>query len=128
MVIFQGVEILWLKTEDENAVTGAKHIYAAGDSTYISRQKDSDGNNQGMYVMGWNAYGQLFTKDTTKRLYATEVETEKDIIAIGATRNRQYSWGEYNYQTGAIADQDGMVYTVGYNENGERYEWHCYSR
>lgn len=22
-------------------------------------------------------------------------------------------------QTGAIADQDGMVYTVGYNENGE---------
>ena len=53
--LFLEIDNLVTKEQQEN-------IYAAGDSTYISRQKDSDGNNQGMYVMGWNNYGQLFTK------------------------------------------------------------------
>ncbi len=65
-----------------------------------------------MYVSGYNPYGQLFTKDTTNRKYATPVETDKDILTASTTKN-------YNNPTGAIADQDGMVYTVGYNGYGQ---------
>ena len=94
-------------------IKDAKHLSSGGWATYISRQKDNDGNNQGMYVCGLNGYGQLFTQDKTNRVYATEVETDKDIIAMSPTRNADGN------STGAIADQDGMVYTVGYNASGE---------
>ena len=60
-----------------------------------------------------NNYGALFTKDTSYKKYATPVETDKDILTMALTRNYD------GYGTGAIADQDGMVYTVGYNANGE---------
>jgi len=33
-----------------------------------------------MYVIGRNDYGQLFTGNTTRAYYATEVEKEKDIL------------------------------------------------
>ena len=62
--------------------------------------------------MGKNGYGQLFTQDGTNRLYATEVETDKDILTMALTAN-------LTNQTGAIVDQEGMVYTVGYNGTGE---------
>ena len=102
------------------SVTDAKHIYAAGDTTYISRQKDGEENNQGMYVMGWNNYGQLFTGATGNKVYATEVQTDKDILTASATRNRFYQFpSEYSNQTGVIADQEGNVYTAGYNSHGE---------
>ena len=103
---------------DSNAkpISDAKHINASGDSTYITRQKSSNGENQGMYVCGWNTYGHLFTQDANYKLYATPVETDKDIITVGATRRR---YSSSSYQTGAIADINGMVYTVGYNEYGE---------
>ena len=99
-------------TTVEKAITNAKHISAGGYATYISMQKDEEGNSRGMYVAGYNNYGQLFTQNTENKLYATQVETDKDILAMDVTNN-------YNYQTGAIADQDGMVYTVGYNGNGQ---------
>ena len=96
----------------EKAITDAKHITASGYTTYITRQKTENGEPQGMYVSGYNPYGQLFTKDTTNRKYATPVETDKDILTASTTKN-------YNNPTGAIADQDGMVYTVGYNGYGQ---------
>ena len=65
-----------------------------------------------MYVSGYNPHGELFTKDTTNRKYATPVETDKDILTASTTKN-------VNIQTGAIADINGNVYTVGYNGNGE---------
>ena len=69
--------------------------------------------------MGINSYGELFTKDAANRIYATEVETDKDILTIGATESRSVSYSNISTaQTGAIADADGMVYTVGYNGNG----------
>ena len=98
--------------EEGNIIKDAKHIKAASDSTIITRQKDSNGKNQGMYVIGYNANGQLFTKDQNSKNRITKVETDKDIIAVAVTRSRSAS-------TGAIADQDGMVYTVGYNGHGE---------
>ena len=103
-------------TTEVRPITNAKHIVAGGDSTYITRQKTADGENQGMYVCGWNTYGHLFTQDANYKLYATPVETDKDIITVGATRRR---YSSSSYQTGAIADINGMVYTVGYNEYGE---------
>ena len=65
-----------------------------------------------MYVSGYNPYGELFTKDTTNRKYATPVETDKDILTASTTKN-------VNIQTGAIADINGNVYTVGYNGHGQ---------
>ena len=97
-------------------ISNAKHITAAGDTTYISRQKDEQGKPQGMYVIGDNNYGQLFTKDTNGKTYATPVETDKDILTMAVTTHKESS---ECYQTGAIVDQDGMVYTVGYNGYGE---------
>ena len=95
----------------EKAITDAKHITASGYTTYITRQKTENGEPQGMYVSGYNPYGQLFTKDTTNRKYATPVETDKDILTASTTKN-------VNIQTGAIADINGNVYTVGYNGYG----------
>ena len=96
----------------EKAITDAKHITASGYTTYITRQKQKTESHKGMYVSGYNPYGQLFTKDTTNRKYATPVETDKDILTASTTKN-------YNNPTGTIADQDGMVYTVGYNGYGQ---------
>ena len=62
-----------------------------------------------MYVIGRNDYGQLFTKDTTKQYYAKEVEKDKDILTMALT----------GYQTGLIVDEEGNVYTVGYNGQGQ---------
>ena len=59
-------------------VSNAKHIAAGGNSTYISRKKDTDGKSQGMYVIGENSNGQLFTQNTRTQPYAKEVETDKD--------------------------------------------------
>ena len=71
----------------EKAITDAKHITASGYTTYITRQKTENGEPQGMYVSGYNPYGQLFTKDTTNRKYATPVETDKDILTASTTKN-----------------------------------------
>ena len=57
--------------------------------------------------------GSLCEKAIANVAKATEVETDKDILAMALTK--KYDGG----QTGAIVDQDGMVYTVGYNANGE---------
>ena len=65
-----------------------------------------------MYAVGRNNYGQLFTKDTSTKYKVVEVEKDKDIIAGTITSSN-------DYQTGAIADQDGMVYTVGLNDYGQ---------
>ncbi len=52
-------------------------------------------------------------KDTSYKTYATPVETDKDILTMALTRNYD------GYNTGAIVDADGMVYTAGYNAEGE---------
>ena len=101
--------------ESGEAVTDAKHITAGGHSTYISRQKNTEGENQGLYVIGRNSNGNLFTQDTGNKRRATKVQSDKDIIAMAVTRNSDSSVK----QTGIMVDQDGMVYTVGYNGNGE---------
>ncbi|CDE14898.1 putative uncharacterized protein [Clostridium sp. CAG:470] len=105
--------IVQAKYSEGKAITNAKHIKSAGYSTFVSRKKDKDGENQGLYVAGMNNYGALFTKDTSYKTYATPVETDKDILTMALTRNYD------DYNTGAIVDQDGKVYTVGYNANGE---------
>ena len=93
------------KNSAGEVITDAKHIMASGDGTYVTRQKTEDGKPQGMYAVGRNNYGQLFTKDTSTKYKVVEVEKDKDIIAGTITSSN-------DYQTGAIADQDGMVYTV----------------
>ena len=90
-------------------ISNAKHITAAGDTTYISRQKDEKGKPQGMYVIGDNNYGQLFTKDTNGKTYATPVETNKDILTMAATIHKEAA---ECYQTGAIA-WDKMACHIG---------------
>ena len=82
----------------------------------MSRNKDAEGNNQGLYVAGRNDFGALFTKDTSYKVWATPIETDKDILTMAETRNHEA------YNTGLIVDQDGMVYTIGYNVNGEMGE------
>ena len=103
--------IVQAKESEEKVITNAKHIKAAGYSTFVSRNKNKDGENQGLYVAGMNNYGALFTKDTSSKSYAIPVETDKDILTMALTRNYD------GYNTGAIVDQDGKVYTVGYNAN-----------
>ncbi len=62
-----------------------------------------------MYVIGENSNGQLFTQNTTTQPYAKEVETDKDILTMALTEN----------STGLIVDEEGNVYTVGYNGQGQ---------
>ena len=41
-----------VKTTSNKYVSDAKHIAAGENSVFISRKKDSEGNPQGMYVIG----------------------------------------------------------------------------
>ena len=66
----------------------------------------------GIYVTGYNNYGQLFTTNTTQRTRLELVQTDKNVIAMATTTNS-------SYQTSAIADDYWLVYTVGYNAHGE---------
>ncbi len=62
---------------------------------------------KGMYIVGYNNYGQLFTKDqVSKRLHNKSRNRQR--------HNNSINNKNYDNPTGAIADQDGMVYTVGY--------------
>ena len=85
-------------------ITDGKHITSSGNVTYVTTATG------GMYAIGQNSYGGLFKGNTTLNYWATQVQTDKTILAMATTKNSA---------TGAIADQDGMVYTVGYNGNGE---------
>ena len=100
---------VYTKNTSNKYVSDAKHISAGENSVFISRKKDSEGNPQGMYVIGRNDYGQLFTGNTTRAYYATEVEKEKDILTMALTEG----------QTGLMVDAEGNVYTVGYNGQGQ---------
>ena len=99
----------YVRNTSGNLVSDAKHVKAGGDSTYISRKKDTEGKSQGMYVIGYNNYGQLFTQNTTTQPYAKEVEKNLDILEIAPTQ----------YSTALIVDGEGNVYTVGYNGQGQ---------
>ena len=99
----------YVRNTSENLVSDAKHVKAGGDSTYISRKKDTEGKSQGMYVIGYNNYGQLFTQNTTTQPYAKEVEKNLDILEIAPTQ----------YSTALIVDGEGNVYTVGYDGQGQ---------
>ena len=65
------------KNSAGEVITDAKHIMASGDGTYVTRQKTEDGKPQGMYAVGRNNYGQLFTKDTSTKYKVVEVEKDK---------------------------------------------------
>ncbi len=60
------------KNSAGEVITDAKHIMASGDGTYVTRQKTEDGKPQGMYAVGLNNYGQLFTKDTSTKYKVVE--------------------------------------------------------
>ena len=89
-----------------NVITDGIHVFAAGYATYVQKQTG------GMYVIGRNSNGQLFTGNATNRKYGLLVQDDKQIISMAMTKN-------YSQQTGAIVDNDGKIYTVGYNANGE---------
>ena len=64
-----------------------------------------------MYTVGYNNYGVLFSGNTTGIAgYSTLKQSGREIIAMAVTRTGN---------TAAIADKDGMVYTVGYNGNSQ---------
>ena len=98
--------IVPMKISNEEKVQNIKHIYADGDASALITEK-------GMYVTGNNDYGALFTKDATDRVYLSKVEEEKTILAGAFTKNYD------GPQTGAIINDEGKVWTVGYNSNGE---------
>ena len=75
------------KDTEGNYITDAKHIVAGGHATYISRNKDAEGINKGMYVAGYNVYGQLFTQDTNNR--KNECITQSHCICTN-TKNCHY--------------------------------------
>jgi len=81
-------------------IEDAKHIKKVGHTSYILKE------GKGMYVAGQNTYSQLFTGDKTNRNVATLVQKDKDILKVSGMRNVDGN------AAGAIADQDGMVYTV----------------
>lgn len=100
-------------------VKNIKNVEANGYSSIVSVKPssitDSEGNTTktaGIYVTGYNNYGQLFTKNATNRNTLIKVQEDKNIITMASTKN-------ISYQTSAIADDLGLVYTVGYNGNGE---------
>ena len=102
-----------------NVVTRIKDIEANGYSSMISVKPttttDTTGNQTttaGIYIAGYNNYGQLYTKNAVSRTNLTKVQEDKNIITMASTKNP-------SYQTSAIADDLGLVYTVGYNGNGE---------
>ena len=71
-----------------------------------------------MYATGYdNSNGMLiYTRyRNSKEICYTSSEADKDIIAMALTFNHDSTIR----QTGVIVDQDGKVYTVGYNGNGE---------
>ncbi len=101
---------VYTKTHQTNMYQMQNIFQQEKTQVFISRKKDSEGNPQGMYVIGRNDYGQLFTGNTTRAYYATEVEKkEKDILTMALTEG----------QTGLIVDTKGNVYTVGYNGQGQ---------
>ena len=93
-----------VKLGDANInLTGGKHVRSGGNSTYVTT------NDGGMYTFGQNSNGVLFRGNTTLNYWATKVQVEKNILTSAIAKNGA---------TGAIADTDGLVYTVGYNKNG----------
>lgn len=65
--------------KDKNVVKNIKDIAANGYSSMVYVKDTSVENTQndtnktsGLYVAGYNNYGQLFTKNTTKQMYLTK--------------------------------------------------------
>ena len=99
------VQVMKQEGEEVTPVTNAKHVYADGQSSYILKE------SEGLYSFGYNNVGQLLTQDKVNRLYATEVEKDKNIVKLGATEN--------NTNAVVFANEDGEIFTCGYNANGE---------
>ena len=91
-------------TNTSTYLSNGKHITASGDSTYVTT------NSGGMYTMGANNYGNLFSSNTSKYYYAMLYQSDKNIQAMALTRDGN---------TGAICNEDGVVYTVGLNTCGQ---------
>ena len=97
-----------------NTVTGVKDIEANGYTSILSIKPTTTGTEgnlsqtAGIYVTGYNNYGQLFNQDTKTLTSLTKVQEDKNIITMASTQN-------ISSQTAAIVDDSGLVYTVGYN-------------
>ena len=91
-------------TNASTYITDGEHISANGDVTYVTSQ------NKGMYSVGVNSYGGLFTGNATKYYYAPKVQSAKTITDMAVTKSGN---------TGAYVDDIGRIYTVGYSAEGE---------
>ena len=100
-----------------NTVTGVKDIEANGYTSILSIKPTTTGTEgnlsqtAGIYVTGYNNYGQLFNQDTKTLTSLTKVQEDKNIITMASTQS-------ISSQTSAIVDDSGLVYTVGYNGYG----------
>ena len=93
--------------EDTNQqITGVSHILVSGYMTMAIK------NDKSLYETGYAAYSQNFSKTNTTRTKMHKVFEGKNIIAMGATK-------ELTNQTGAVVDDKGRIWTVGYNAEGE---------
>ncbi len=101
-----------------NTVTGVKDIEANGYTSILSIKPTTTGTEgnlsqtAGIYVTGYNNYGQLFNQDTKNT----------NIINKSTRRQKHNNNGKHtkniSSQTAAIVDDSGLVYTVGYNGYG----------
>ena len=76
-----------------NVVTRIKDIEANGYSSMISVKPttttDTTGNQTttaGIYIAGYNNYGQLYTKNAVSRTNLTKVQEDKNIITMASTK------------------------------------------
>ena len=98
------------------AVTNIKAVEANGYSSIVAVNQTTNEKNSetkaGIYVAGYNNYGQLFIGNNKNTNVLTRVQEDKNVITQASTKN-------ISYQTSAIVDDLGIVYTVGYNGHGE---------
>src|SRR5574344_909613 len=93
-------------------ISNAKHVYAEGFSSYITRNTTTAGIHQGMYVAGVNSNGVLYNNSTNNITTFTITQTDKEILSIGSTI---YD-ADASVNSRAIVDSYGRVYTVGGND------------
>ena len=95
-----------MKSSDGSNMKNIKSIYAEGYNTFAIT------NENELYSVGYNNYGQLVQKNNSNLSVLTKTKTEQKTTAMAITRNPEY-------QTTAYIDEIGRVYTVGYSAEGE---------
>ena len=96
-----------MKEQDGTIIKDAKHITTSSYSTIITRQKTQMEKVKECIQQDTTIMDNYLQKTKFQKDYITKVETDK-------RHNNSINNKNYDNPTGAIADQDGMVYTVGY--------------